>query len=407
MAVATSDCCPDCAGQLLELCDELLARASDFPDPGEFIGLVAARLTAIGLPILRLAAGGDLLHPTIEGMGWRWRPATGVESLMMERRENWDVEDWIKSPIRHLIETGGQSIQLPTDDERLVARFPILAELREEGVTEYLLFTERVRGALRITVDNDVWMSFAHGGGFRIDAATAKGLGRIASILVLIIQAHAALFTVRTLLSVYLGDDAAGKVLDGNVLRGQADPISAVIWYSDLADFTKITDEKPPKGVLALLNDYAATISDELARHGGNVLKFTGDGILAVFQQDDGAARALAAVDDTRRVVAQLNERRALRGAPTTSVYVALHHGELLYGNFGSTTRMDFTVLGQAVNQVARIAALSRSLDQPVILSEAFAEAAPAERHRLVSLGRYALRGVTRPQNLFTLDPTA
>lgn len=407
MAVAPIDRCPDCADAIGCLCDELLAHASDFPDPGTFLTLLAERLTAIGLPILRLAAGGELLHPTIEGMSWRWRPATGVELLMMERRESWDVEEWLKSPIRHLIEVGEQSICLPTDDERLVERFPILAELREEGVTEYFLFVERVAGALRITEENDVYVSFAHGGGFRVDEPTAQGLKRLANILILIIQANAAVTTARTLLSVYLGTDAAQKVMGGNVLRGRADPIEAVIWYSDLADFTKITDEKPPKGVLALLNDYAATVSDELARHGGNVLKFMGDGILAVFQQADAASRALAAVDGVRQAVAALNQTRAGRGAPTTGVYIALHQGELLYGNFGSTTRMDFTVLGQAVNQAARIAALSRSLDQPVILSEAFASAAEAERHRLVSLGRYALRGVTRPQNLFTLDPTA
>jgi adenylate cyclase len=389
------------------LCDDLLARASDFPDPGEFVALVAERLTAIGLPILRLAAGGELLHPTIEGMSWRWRPSTGVVPLMMERRESWDSEEWLKSPIRHLIETGGQAIRLPTDDDRMVARFPILAELREEGATEYLLFMARVAGALRITEENDVYVSFAHGGGFRVDEPTTRGLERLANILILIVQANAAVTTARTLLGVYLGTDAAQKVLDGNVLRGRADPIEAVIWYSDLADFTKITDEKPPKGVLALLNDYAATVSDELARHGGNVLKFMGDGILAVFQHQDAASQALAAVDGVRRAVAARNQERSASGKPTTGVYIALHHGELLYGNFGSTTRMDFTVLGQAVNQAARIAALSRSLDQPVILSEAFASAAEAERHRLVSLGRYALRGVTRPQTLFTLDPTA
>jgi adenylate cyclase len=407
MVVARTDFCPDCAGPIAALCDELLARASDFPDPGEFVALVAEHLTGIGLPIQRLAAGGELLHPTIEGMSWRWRPSTGVVPLMMERRDSWDSDDWLKSPLHHLIEAGDQAIRLPTDDDRMVARFPILAELREEGVTEYLLFMERVAGALRITQENDVYVSFAHGGDFHVDEATAHGLKRLAHILILIIQAHAAVATARTLLGVYLGTDAAQKVLDGNVLRGRADPIQAVIWYSDLADFTKITDEKPPKSVLALLNDYAATVSDELGRHGGNVLKFMGDGILAVFQQADGASRALTAVDGVRRAVGALNQSRSERGVPTTGVYVALHHGELLYGNFGSTTRMDFTVLGQAVNQAARIAALSRSLDQPVILSEAFAQAAGQERHRLVSLGRYALRGVTRPQALYTLDPTA
>ena len=405
MVEAPFETSPDCAAELAALCDEMLARAPCMADPGAFVALVADRLCAMGIPVVRLSAGGALLHPTIEAMSWRWRPDSGVATTSLQRADA-GGEEWLTSPIRHLLLSGEKFMRVAVDDPDS-DRFPLVVDLRAEGGQEYLLFINEFEGALRIGAESGLYFSLAHAGQFRLDAAAVTALRKLVDILILVFHAAAAVTTARTLLGVYLGDDAADKVLAGNVVRGRADPIEAVIWYSDLADFTKITDEKPPKSVLALLNDYASVVSDELGSHGGNVLKFIGDGILAVFQGDDAATRALAAVDGIRAAIADLNLGRTARGVPTTGVYVALHHGWLLYGNFGSTTRMDFTVLGQAVNQASRIAAMSRTLDQPVIMSEAFADAAGPERHRLISLGRYALRGVARPQSLFTLDPAA
>jgi adenylate cyclase len=138
------------------------------------------------------------------------------------------------------------------------------------------------------------------------------------------------------------------------------------------------------------------------------VLKFIGDGILAVFSKGDAEARckqALAAASDAGERVAKLNATREAAGQPTTNFYLGLHVGEVFYGNIGSADRLDFTVVGPAVNETSRIAAMCRSLDQPALLSSAFATAAPGCREQLVSVGRYALRGVGRPQELYTLDP--
>jgi adenylate cyclase len=373
--VAPTETCPDCAAEIASLCSELLAHAADFADPGDFISIVGTRLNEMGIPVLRIAAGGELLHPTIEARGWRWRPHAGLVATSLERRFDWDSdESWLRSPIYHLVETGGSVLQLSVDSAES-DQFPMMSELREEGITEYVLFTAKIGGVLQIAEDNSMYFSIGHGGSFRLDEAAIEALQKLMNILVLILHAATAVTTARTLLGVYLGTDAADKILAGNVVRGNAHPIEAVIWYSDLADFTKITDEMPPQSVLALLNDYASVVSDEVARHGGNVLKFIGDGILAVFPTDggrDAASQALSTVVAVKAAVAALNVDRAAQGAPTTGVYIALHHGELVYGNFGSNTRMDFTVLGQAVNQAARIAALSRSLDQSVILSQDF-----------------------------------
>ena len=212
-----------------------------------------------------------------------------------------------------------------------------------------------------------------------------------------------------TLVETYLGRDAGRRVLNGLIRRGVADRISAVLWYSDLREFTRITDQSPPEQIIPLLNDYAEAVISAVYDNGGDVLKLIGDGTLAMFTAaaaEEACRSAIAAYSVSQERAAQLNQRRASDSLPTTDVYVGLHIGEVFYGNIGSDERLDFTVVGPAVNEVARIAAMCRSVERNVLLSQAFADAmARSERGRLVSVGRYALRGVERPQELFTLDP--
>jgi adenylate cyclase len=172
--------------------------------------------------------------------------------------------------------------------------------------------------------------------------------------------------------------------------------------------FTRISDTASADTVLALLNDYAEAQVEEIEAHGGRVLKFIGDGILAIFPHDETTLACKSALDAAakqRHRISALNVRRLAAGLPVTDTHLALHVGELLYGNLGSPRRLDFTVLGPAVNEAARIEALCGSLEQTVIVSSAFAGAAGESRRLLVSLGRYAMKGVARPQELFTLDP--
>jgi adenylate cyclase len=161
--------------------------------------------------------------------------------------------------------------------------------------------------------------------------------------------------------------------------------------------------------VIPLLNDYADAIISAIHAHGGDVLKLIGDGTLAIFNAEDreqACGSALAAAAQARTSLAELNRRRGADGLPTTDMYLALHLGAVFYGNIGSKERLDFTVIGPAVNEVSRIAALCRSLEQPILLSPTFAAAAGKAKERLVSVGRYALRGVSHAQELFTVDPT-
>jgi adenylate cyclase len=197
--------------------------------------------------------------------------------------------------------------------------------------------------------------------------------------------------------------------MKGLIRRGVADRISAVLWYSDLRNFTRISEAAPPEQIIPLLDDYAEAVISAIYDNGGDVLKLIGDGTLAIFALPSAAEACRSAIAAHARLqerVAELNARRARDSLPTTQVYVGLHIGEVFYGNIGGRERLDFTVVGPAVNAVARIAAMCRAVERDVLVSQAFADAlARLERGQLVSVGRYALRGLERPQELFTLDP--
>ena len=206
----------------------------------------------------------------------------------------------------------------------------------------------------------------------------------------------------------YLGRDAGRSVLNGRIARGVAERIEAVLWYSDLRSYTRISDTMPPEQIIPFLNDYADAIISAIHEAGGDVLKLVGDGTLAIFKSDDLATAgrcALRAETLARSNIAALNLRRADEGLPVTAAYLGLHVGEVFYGNIGSRDRLDFTVVGPAVNEVSRIADLCRSTERDTLVSAAFREALhDLDRTGLVSVGRYALRGVSRSQDLFTLE---
>ncbi|HEV7481329.1 MAG TPA: adenylate/guanylate cyclase domain-containing protein, partial [Roseiarcus sp.] len=210
-----------------------------------------------------------------------------------------------------------------------------------------------------------------------------------------------------TLVETYLGRDAGRRVLRGRIERGVADRINTVLWFSDLRNYTRISDTSPPEEIIPLLNDYAEAIVSSIHQHSGDVLKLIGDGVLAIFPAEErsrACAAALDAAGSAREAVAALNARRFEKGLPSTEMYLGLHFGEVFYGNIGSKERLDFTVVGPAVNEVSRIAAMCRSVDQPILLSAAFAESCDEHPRTFASVGRFALRGVGKPQELFTLD---
>jgi adenylate cyclase len=228
-------------------------------------------------------------------------------------------------------------------------------------------------------------------------------------LLALTIKSAQQVDIVRTLGRVYLGRDASEQVLRGRISRGVTERINAVLWFSDLRGSTAISESISPDEIIPFLNDYAEASIEAIHEAGGDVLKLIGDGVLAIFTGADMAEARRAALRAEHRFrlnMSALNTRRAGEGRPVTSAYVGLHVGEVFYGNIGSEDRLDFTVVGPAVNEVSRIASMCRSVDRELLASAEFCDGLDQEaRGYLVSTGRYALRGIGRAQDLYTLDP--
>ncbi len=374
---------------------------------------VCERLIRLGIDLKRVLIGADTLHPVLEGRIFEWhRDVQDVKEVEYGRTAPTGAEDgWLRSPFYHLFQTGQTMIRrrLPQDpaDDPI---FPVLAELAASGSTDYVAYSNRLGGALVIGEMDAVFSSWTtdRPGGFS-DSDLAV-LGCIVPAVASSILGSALGRIAGTLVETYLGRDAGRRVLRGTINRGVAERLHTVLWFSDLKGFTRLVDTVASEQIIPLLNDYADAIVSSIHEHEGQVLKFIGDGLLATFEAREPAAacgRALEAARTALQRVEELNTTRTQSQLPVTGFYLALHVGEVYYGNIGSAERLDFTVIGPAVNEVSRIAGMSRSLDQDILLSSAFAGAAGAAREQLVSVGRYALRGIARPQELFTLDRSA
>ena len=363
-----------------------------------------------GLPVARAVVVVDTLHPIHEGRAFRWRSDAPGEVEIIEygpTKEGEAADRWRRSSFYRLVESGESMLRWRLLSPETPELFTF-AELRAEGMVDYVALIHRFAADGVIGEMDCVYSSWATDAPAGFGERDLAALRRLSAALGLAVKSASLARIAATLVETYLGRDAGRRVLSGSIARGVAEKISAVIWYSDLRGYTRISDTAAPTEIIPLLNDYADAAIYAVHSAEGDVLKLIGDGILAIFKADDpvrAGARALAAAETARRKVAALNARRAAAGLPTTDIYLGLHAGTMFYGNIGSVNRLDFTVVGRAVNEVSRIAAMCRSLEQPVLLSSAFVEAAGADaRHGFVSVGRYALRGVERPQELFTLD---
>ena len=369
------------------------------------------RVTGCGLPLLRVVLLIDTLHPIHEGRAIRWGRDKPKAELVEygSTAEGEAAERWHASPFYHMLELGRTSFRARVDDAFCVA-YRALADLKDEGVTEYLAMIRRF-AADGVIGEMDCfyasWMTDSPDGFSDADVAA---LERLTPFLGLAIKAASLGRIAETLVETYLGRDAGRRVLSGRIARGVADRIRTVLWFSDLRSYTRISDSAEPEQIIPLLNDYADAVVSAIQEHSGDVLKLIGDGVLAIFPAEDRSAAttaALVAAREARASVAELNARRRAEGLPSTDMYLGLHLGDVFYGNIGSKERLDFTVVGPAVNEVARIAAMCRSVDQPLLVSSAFVNAFGDGQRPFVSVGRFALRGVGRPQELYTLDGEA
>lgn len=382
----------------------------------EIIDGVCQRLNDAGTKVMRVQVGQRVLHPIYAGVGFLWERDKGAEKVDWAREDDTgDDRGMSTSPFAKLFNEGLENWRFKIEGANEELPFSILEDLRERGATDYSVYAT---GFSKESIRETRMDKYAEGmvsswtvdnpGGYT-DKQLAQ-LRRVVRTLGLAIKSERNHSMAQVLLEVYLGKDAGRRVLSGDIARGMVRSISAVLWYCDLQGFTKIADKTPPDELIRLLNDYFENMVEPIHAAGGQVLKFMGDGLMAIFELDDSddadiCRIALDTVEETRRRIRIVNQERAAAGRPTTDFYVAMHLGDVQYGNIGSKDRLDFTVIGPAVNEVSRIEAMCRPLDREVIVSSAFSRAAEKCQDRLVSLGRYALRGVRRPEELFTLMP--
>ena len=384
---------------LAEALDWLIDGCVSAPTADTALNQLCERLIACGVPIAHGAVFVRTLHPEIMGRRFFWQPDTGSKGLDLGH-EIFDDPEYSASPIKYVFD------EVKPLRRRLGAPdcpidFTFLKTFRTEGVTDFLALPLRSSDG---TVNACAWMTKAPSG-FTDEALEA--LQAIARPMARMVEIRSLKRIAINLLDTYVGGQAGARILSGGIRRGNVESIRAAIWLSDMRGFTARADRMPAVDLVALLNRYFDCQVPAIREQGGEVLKFMGDGLLAIFpveQADNRAvcARVLAAA---RAVEATVRDADwgGLEAPGGVHFGVALHIGDVLYGNVGSANRLDFTCIGPAVNLAARIEALSGEIGRTILASADFALQCPKEIEQggLTPLGSFALKGVTVPQLVY------
>lgn len=359
----------------------------------------AARLAAIVPGLSRVLVAAPTLHPNFASGTWIW---VRDRQLEMERHglDASESESWQLSPLRYALDHGLPRLHCDLTDPDEAARFPIFQEFIERGCTSYLVRLIPFEDESRASGAHGVILSFLSDarGGFTDDdfAVIDKVLPALGLAVFRLVVSDIA----RNLLEAYLGGDVGRRVLGGKVHRGDVERIRAAILFADLRHFTDTSERMPGSDIVAWLNGGLAALGDPAARHGGEILKFLGDGLLAIFPTEndeaDACRRALAAA---REALADLDSLSGLPG-PKHEADIALHVGEVDYGNIGASDRLDFTVIGATVNEASRMEGVCDSLGVHLVMSARFAAGLDVP---VRDLGEHRLRGLSTVRRLFTL----
>ncbi|AWK87909.1 adenylate/guanylate cyclase domain-containing protein [Azospirillum thermophilum] len=402
---------PPAARDPAAIIDWLLREGREVPDIPALVDAFCRRLIDAGVPLWRGVWALQLLHPQIRSMLYYWRRGRQAVETVTRPHGTEVTEAYLTNPFAALIEDQAEGLRYRLEVMEPPWPYPILGELRAQGATDYvamaLLFTGGRRNAMSFASDRPG--GFSTGDLALLDAAL-PALGAVLEAMVL--RRLAA-----TVLDTYVGHRTGARILSGDIRRGTGANVRAVLWYCDLRGFTPLADRLPREELIALLNGYFESMGGAVEAHGGEILKFVGDAMLALFPLEDGdsdgaraAAAALDAATDALARMDQQNAERAAWGQPVLECGIALHLGEVMYGNIGSATRLDFTIIGPAVNLVTRIEGLCERLGQRVLASAAVAAALPPggrSRHVLAPLGAHPVKGLRDPVAVFGLAGTA
>jgi len=386
----------------------------------EQVDAFCRRLVEAGFPARRFNMSIGTLHPRHGARSYTWRPDGMVTGQYPRRRNTEERKAYLASPIFHLRSTGETRLRRRLDDAA-VDEFPVFAELREAGMTDYvarlLRFEddgERSRAGTSMfgvetpTAMQGIFFSCATDvpGGFA--ETQLEQVGQLLPYLALAVKSRSTHDVAETLLVTYLGSDAGRHVLTGEIDRHSVQRLRAVIWLCDLRGFSAVANRVPHEELVEILDAYLELMARPVLDNGGQILKFLGDGFLATFdlsrrKKEAVCVDALRAASLLVEAFPKFNAERRAAGRPTLDFGIALHLGEVVYGNIGAAERLDFTVVGSAVNEASRIEGMCRPLQRKVLASSAFQEAAIACGGNLASVGFHALRGIREPQELFTL----
>jgi adenylate cyclase len=382
-------------------------------------------LLKAGIPLWRAHLSASTLDPELESLGFTWTRQGGREreefshgAFELISRDS-PIYDGVVAARARAAEPGSakrEDIVLMTryrlaEGEGL-ERYSVLREFRQEGAADYLVFVipfstdgllNTVRTGAVVTLATDRATGFSD--------ADVAAIADIMPAFGAVVRVGMNLVSIRTALDTYLGRDVGQRILQGEIRRGSVETISAAIVFGDLRGFTALSDAMPQDQLVTMLDDYLECLVAPIEARGGQVLKFLGDGLLATFALGEAEAgllcgEALAAALDALQRIEKLNEKRAGSGLPVTTMDIALHLGDVLYGNVGSDRRLDFTVIGPAVNEASRLEALCAPLGVPLIASRRFVEAL-SNPALCRSLGERQLRGVRNPVEVFTLERLA
>ncbi len=368
----------------------------------EFGDEMCRRVVTAGIPIWRAFCSTKTLHPQVYGTAYLWRRGQpGAERLTAPHGFQL-ADDMLTSPIV-VVEKSGVMLRRRLCNANCPLDFPVLGELKSAGGADYLALPLKYSSG----EINCITFSTDRANGFS-DAEVA-GLADVAEALAVIVEVQSTRRIARHLMDTYVGHRTGERVLSGEITRGAAQTIHAVIWFCDLRGFTALADSLPGERLIAMLNDYFEAVVTAVVGEGGEALKFMGDGLLAIFELGENeepskrCAAALRAAKVAAEKIAARNLERRAAGEPEIRFGLALHLGEVNYGNIGAPARLDFTVIGPAVNHAARIEKIASELGRHVVTSASFAAAAQSP---FESLGRHHLRGVAEPQEVFApLDP--
>lgn len=408
---------------LTHLIDEIIERGLQGASIEAQVEAFGNRVVGAGFPARRFNLAIGTLHPQQSSRSYVWR-SEGVTIVEFPRRRGGDQsEAYLRSPIHWLRSTGHVRLRRRLDAGIADDDFPVLADLTAEGMSDYAARLVRSDGGSIDSGSSTSVMELGdpadpllqgvffscttdQAGGF--DAQHLEQVDALLPYLALAVKSRMTADVARTLLATYLGADAGRRVLTGEVDRYSVQRIPAVIWLCDLRGFSTVAGRVPPEELVEILNAYFEFMALPVLGNGGQILKFLGDGFLATFDLSQRAQRdvCIAAMRAARQLLASVpafDAQRSDAGGRTMNFGVALHLGEVLYGNVGTRDRLDFTVVGSAVNEASRIEGLCKILRQRVLVSSTFYEAATACRDVMISVGTHKLRGIREPQGLFTI----